>query len=222
MTLARELLAQLSHLVEAGDKDGSMVKTEELLGLGIPAGDIVRLAIPAALESLHDRFISGRSSPEDMIIAVRAAKSSLAVVERHLPKVAAGPFEHPVVLGTLEGDVHDLAKEVLSMHLRAMGLKVLDLGVSVPNSRFLSAVLDSRAVGLAISCHLGDCQPALRELTLSLRATAAGRWVRVILGGPALNSSIAAAVGAQGFAGDVDEGLRLIRPHSGNEQGGKE
>lgn len=209
-----QLLGGLASLIERGDKDGSMVRAEELLGLGVEPSQIVKTAVAGALGDLNDKYSGGEASPEDMIAAGRAAKSVLAILEHHFSIPGRIVARSLVLVGTIEGDIHDLGKEVLAIALRTSSAVVIDLGAGVPVQEAAAAVRSKRPAGLALSCHVTACLPTLQQLIDIVKGLQPPLPI-VLVGGSALDAALAHSLGADLFAGDALQGVaelsRILR-----------
>lgn len=207
--MVEQLLGVLARLIEVGDKDGSMVKAEELLGLGIEPRQIVEVAIVGALFGLDNRCHNGEATPEDMIAAGRAAKAVLAILERHLPMPSGGASGSLVLAGTVEGDIHDLGKDALAMLLRARGMEVADLGAGVPVMEFIDTIRARQPAGLALSCHVTSLLADLRRLINAAKEMEPSSPI-VALGGSAIDPGLAPTLGADIYAVSVWKGAEEL------------
>jgi 5-methyltetrahydrofolate--homocysteine methyltransferase len=114
-----------------------------------------------------------------------------------------------VVIGTVEGDVHDLGKNIVSMFLTARGFRVIDLGVDVPTERFVDAVRQHQPDILAMSALLTTTAQNVRQVIQALETAGLRSSVRVMVGGEPMTPHFATEVGADGYAPDAREAAAL-------------
>ena len=116
-----------------------------------------------------------------------------------------------MVLGTVAGDVHDIGKTIFSVTLESEGFRIIDLGIDVPNERFIEAVRDYKPDILSMSSLLTTTRPAMGDVIRSLISTDLRDKVRVIVGGHAVTSDFAKSIGADAYGSDCVDGLRKCR-----------
>ena len=114
-----------------------------------------------------------------------------------------------VVFGTVEGDIHDLGKNIVSMFLTAHGFRVIDLGVDVSTQRFVEAVRQHHPDILAMSALLTTTAQNVGQVIRALEASGLRAGVKVIVGGEPMTPHLAAEVGADGYAPGAREAVAL-------------
>ena len=145
----------------------------------------------------------------DLIVSGRNMKRAIEVLKPYLP-VRDGNAG-TVVLGTVAGDVHDIGKTIFSVTLESEGFRIIDLGIDVPNERFIEAVRDYKPDILSMSSLLTTTRPAMGDVIRSLISTDLRDKVRVIVGGHAVTSDFAKSIGADAYGSDCVDGLRKCR-----------
>jgi 5-methyltetrahydrofolate--homocysteine methyltransferase len=124
--------------------------------------------------------------------------------------VAAGVRpEHRAVVGTVEGDLHDIGKNLVAMMWKGGGIEVIDLGVNVPPDRFVAAAREHDARLIGVSALLTTTMPNMRGVVEAVRA--AGLATRVVIGGAPVTAEYAAQIGADGYAPDAGSAVDLAR-----------
>lgn len=148
----------------------------------------------------------------EMLIAARAMKEALKILEPLLVASGSKP-EHNAVIGTIEGDLHDIGKNLVAMMWKGANIEVIDLGVNVPAGRFVEAVRQHRPRLVGLSALLTTTMPAMRETVAAVHAT--GLPAKVVIGGAPITPGYAREIGADGYAPDagsaVDMALALLR-----------
>jgi 5-methyltetrahydrofolate--homocysteine methyltransferase len=147
-----------------------------------------------------------------MLIAARAMKEALKILEPMLVAAGVKP-EHNAVIGTVEGDLHDIGKNLVAMMWKGANIEVIDLGVNVSPAKFVEAVKQHRPKLVGLSALLTTTMPAMRETVKAIHAT--GLPSKVVIGGAPITPEYAREIGADGYAADagsaVDTALALLR-----------
>jgi len=143
-----------------------------------------------------------------MLIAARAMKEALVVLEPVLVSAGVRP-EHTAVIGTVEGDLHDIGKNLVAMMWKGAGFEVVDLGVNVRPDRFVEAAREHGAEIIGLSALLTTTMPGMRGVVEAVRA--AGLPARVVIGGAPTTPEFASEIGADGHAPDAGSAVELVR-----------
>ncbi len=200
-------LAALTAAVEAGDRAAAASLTQEALDGGV-APKAVLDAMTAAMDAVGRRFQEGEIFVPEMLISARAMKAGMAVLEPALVAAGVAP-EFTAVVGTVEGDLHDIGKNLVGMMWRGAGFEVVDLGVNVPAARFAEAAAERGAHIVGLSALLTTTMPGMRAAVEAVRA--ASPSTRVVIGGAPTTPEFAAQIGADGFAPDAGAAVDLAR-----------
>ncbi len=200
-------LAALTAAVEAGDRTAAAALTQQALDGGVPPKAVLD-AMTAAMDAVGRRFQEGELFVPEMLISARAMKAGTAILEPAL--VAAGVVpEFTAVVGTVEGDLHDIGKNLVGMMWKGAGFEVVDLGVNVPAARFAEAARERGAHIVGVSALLTTTMPGMRGVVEAVRA--AGLTARVVVGGAPTTPEFAAQIGADGHAPDAGAAVDLAR-----------
>ncbi len=200
-------LAALTAAVEAGDRAAAAELTRGALEAGEDPERVLG-AMTAAMDAVGRRFQDGEIFVPEMLISARAMKAGTAVLEPAL--VAAGVVpEFTAVVGTVEGDLHDIGKNLVGMMWRGAGFEVVDLGVNVPAARFAEAAAGRGAHIVGLSALLTTTMPGMRAAVEAVRAASPG--TRVVIGGAPTTPEFAAQIGADGHAPDAGAAVDLAR-----------
>jgi 5-methyltetrahydrofolate--homocysteine methyltransferase len=157
------------------------------------------------------RFKNNEVYIPEVLIAARAMKMAMAVLEPELVKAGVQPVGK-FVIGTVKGDLHDIGKNLVAMMLKGAGFDVIDLGVDVPEARFIEKTKASGAHLVGMSTLLTTTMPSMEKTLKAIKE--AGLKVKVMIGGAPVTQSYADKIGADGYAADaataVDVAKRLI------------
>jgi 5-methyltetrahydrofolate--homocysteine methyltransferase len=186
--------------------DGDMNRTQELVAKAIaekvPAEQILKEGLISAMAEVGRMFECGDFYVPEMLIAARAMKSGLTLLR---PNLIAANVQAigKVIIGTVEGDVHDIGKNLVAMMLEGAGFEVIDLGADVPSEKYVRAVREHHPDLVACSALLTTTMPRMKELILSLDESGLRGQVKVMVGGAPITESYAKDIGADLYAPDA-------------------
>ena len=200
-------LAALTAAVEAGNRTAAAELTQAALDAGVDPEEVLG-AMTAAMDVVGRKFQDGEIFVPEMLISARAMKAGAAILEPALVAAGVTP-EFTAVVGTVEGDLHDIGKNLVGMMWRGAGFEVVDLGVNVPAARFAEAALEHRAHIVGLSALLTTTMPNMRGAVEAVRAS--GSPARVVIGGAPTTPEFAAQIGADGHAPDAGAAVGLAR-----------
>ena len=188
------------------------VKTTDLVRTEVEAGSapevILEEGLIAAMDEVGRLFSTGVFFVPEMLMAARAVGDAMALL-RPVLTVAASKDRGPFLIGTVEGDLHDIGKNLVAIMLEAGGFKVIDLGVDVPAHRFADEALHTGARVVGLSALMTATLPMLKRTVTLLKDRVPA--ARVIVGGAPVTPSFALGIGADGYGGDAGESVRAAR-----------
>ena len=200
-------LAALTEAIEAGNRTVSVETTRAALDEGTDPR-VVLGAMTAAMDVVGRKFQDGEIYVPEMLIAARAMKEALVVLEPVLVAAGVKP-EFRAVIGTIAGDLHDIGKNLVGMMWKGAGFEVIDLGVNVRAEQFVEAAREHDADVIGVSALLTTTMPGMRGVVEAVRA--AGLRARVVVGGAPTTPEYAAEIGADGQAPDAGSAVELVR-----------
>jgi corrinoid protein of di/trimethylamine methyltransferase len=202
------------RVVYEGEVDRAAPVAELALASGLDPLDCLNLGFMPALERVGAEFGKGDKFLPELVAAGEAMQRALAVAG---PQLAAARRDRPtlgrVLLGTVEGDIHEIGKRIVGSLLIAAGFEVLDLGVDVPATTFLERTRELRPSIVGLSALLTTTMVRQREVIEVLRQ--AGVRVRVMVGGAPVTPSWAEEIGADGYAEDASSAVAVARRLAG-------
>jgi len=201
----------LTQAVINGRRKEVAAFVEQCLAAGEDAKSIVETRLVPGMSVVGERFKRNEIFVPEMLVAARAMKEALKILEPLLAAAGVKP-EYTAVIGTVEGDLHDIGKNLVAMMWKGANIDVIDLGVNVPAAKFAEAVRQHRPQLVGLSALLTTTMPAMRGAVQAIRST--GQSVRIAVGGAPITREYAAEIGADGYAADagaaVDEALALL------------
>ena len=200
-------LAALTAAVEAGNRAAAAELTQAALDDGVGPAEVLG-AMTAAMDAVGRRFQEGDLFVPEMLIAARAMKAGTAILEPALLAAGVAP-EFTAVVGTVEGDLHDIGKNLVGMMWKGAGFEVVDLGVNVPAERFAEAAVEHRAQIVGLSALLTTTMPNMRGAVEAVHASAPS--AKVVIGGAPTTPEFADQIGADGHAPDAGSAVDLAR-----------
>lgn len=202
------VLAELEQAIEVGDRATAVLRTRDAISADLDAQTILD-AMTAAMAVVGDQFQHNEIFVPEMLIAARAMKEAMAVLEPILVNAGIRP-EATAVIGTVQGDLHDIGKNLVAMMWRGARLEVIDLGTDVPPERFAAAAREHGARLVGVSALLTTTMIGMKDVVQAVRA-ANLTAVRVVVGGAPLTQEFADAIGADGYARDAGAAVAVAR-----------
>jgi 5-methyltetrahydrofolate--homocysteine methyltransferase len=184
----------------------------QCLDSGEPAGSILEDLLVPGMMIVGDRFKRNEIFVPEMLIAARALKEALRVLEPSLLATGVKPVDRAVI-GTVEGDLHDIGKNLVGAMWRCANIEVIDIGVNVPPAKFVEAVERHQPKLLGLSALLTTTMPAMHDTVKAIRD--AGLAVKIMVGGAPITREFAQEIHADGYslnAGSaVDTAVELLQ-----------
>ncbi len=203
-----QLFASMQEQVATLDEQNLFKTIDEALRLGAIPADIISKGLSTGLESVGEKFERGEFFLPELMLSGHLMKKA---IERIRPYMVSGQRESSgkILLGTIEGDVHYIGKNIFSAVLEGDGYVVHDLGVDVPPSLFLEKAKELAPDVIGMSALISVAVSKMAETIALLRDN--GIQTSVIVGGAALTEKNANTIGADEFACDAWQGLRIVR-----------
>lgn len=194
-------IAEVKSKVEAGKAKLVAGLVQEALDEGNSPSQILEAMIES-MGVVGEKFSTGDLFVPEMLMAAKAMSKGVEVLKPLLTGESTSSLG-TCVIGTVEGDLHDIGKNLVAMMIESAGFKVVDLGVDVSAEKFINAVKDNENVTLvACSGLLTSTMPAMKGTVQALKDSGL-KGFKVIVGGAPLTEEFAAATGADGFAPDA-------------------
>ncbi len=201
-------LSALTNAIEDGDRKTAVALTAQAIAEGIDPRTILGV-MTAAMDTVGGRFQRNEIFIPEMLVAARAMKEAMVVLEPELAGAGLHP-EHVAVLGTVEGDLHDIGKNLVGMLWRGANIDVIDLGEDVPPERFLAAVKEHGADLVGISALLTTTMGGMAAVVTAIRDAGLAN-VKIMVGGAPITGEFAREIGADGYANDAGSAVEVAR-----------
>ena len=173
---------------------------QDCLDAGEDAKSIVEHRLVPGMMTVGDRFKRNEIFVPEMLIAARAMKEALKILEPLLVAAGVKP-ENTALIATVEGDLHDIGKNLVAMMWKGANIEVIDLGVNVAPDKFAAAVVEHKPQLVGLSALLTTTMPAMRGAIEAIRGT--GVDTKIVIGGAPVTQEFADEIGADGYAQDA-------------------
>lgn len=183
--------------------------TQEALDRQIPPSDILNKGLIKGLENIGALFERQEIFVPELLMAGMAMSNALVLLRPILEKSDTPPVGK-LVIGTVEGDVHDIGKNIVSMMFTGSGFEVIDLGIDVSALRFAEVVDAEKPDVLALSCLYTPTRLAMNDVIRELTENNLRNGVRIIVGGAPIDQNFADMIGADGYAPDAPAGVKKV------------
>jgi len=198
------IFAELAKALSVGDSNLVQQLTNQALQEGMEPDLILKKGLFAGMDIVGEKFKNGDIFIPHVLIAARAMHAGMDILKPHLIKTgarSAGKF----IIGTVQGDHHDIGKNLVAMMLQGKGFEVIDLGVNVQTDTFVKCVRDNDANILGMSALLSTTLPFMKETIDAIRAAGLRDKIKIMVGGGPVTQSFADEIGADGFGQDATE-----------------
>jgi 5-methyltetrahydrofolate--homocysteine methyltransferase len=201
-------ISDIRQAVLTGDADAAADLARAELEAGTAPAVIMNDALISAMDEAGARMATGELFIPEVLVASEAMRAAMDVITPHLEVEASGG-RGTVVIGAVEGDVHDIGKSLVALMLDGAGFTVHDLGVDVAIPAFVAAAKEHDADVVAMSSLMVTTMPKMKVVIEALRE--AGVEAKPIVGGAPITQAFADEIGAAGYAPDAGGAVRLVR-----------
>jgi 5-methyltetrahydrofolate--homocysteine methyltransferase len=200
-------LAALKESIISLDFDGVAKAAGEAMEAGIDPNKAINEGMVLGMAVVGDKFEKGEYFLSELVVAAEVMREGVKVVTPFIKGEGAGKLGK-VVIATVEGDHHDLGKNIVTSLLRVQGFEVIDLGVDVATDKIISAIKEHQPSIVGMSALLTLTMPKMGEVIKALKANSMREKVKVILGGTSITEEFAASIGADHKAVNALEGVK--------------
>ena len=192
----------VSNLVIAGKAKLIGAAVQSTLDEGVPASEILDAMI-GAMDVVGERFKNNEIFVPEMLVAARAMKKGVDLLKPHLASGEVGALGK-MIIGTVQGDLHDIGKNLVAMMIESAGFEVIDLGVDVPHEKFVEAVRENPDVKIVgLSALLTTTMPKLDEVVRAFKDAGLRDNVKIMIGGAPVTDAFCREIGADAYTSDA-------------------
>jgi len=204
-----EMYKKLARAVIDGEPEDAVALAKEALAQGLDPMQCITQGLTKGIQEVGALFASGEYFLPELIIGAEAMKDALAILEPALLADQQREVVANVVLGTVEGDVHEIGKTLVGTMLTANGFKVTDIGVDKPAAEFIKAIKETGATIVGASALLTTTMLQQEKLIRALEEAGLRKDVKVMVGGAPVTANYAKQIGADGYADDAISAVAL-------------
>lgn len=204
-------MADLKALAEAiikGDQNAAVGITKEALDEGTAAKTVLNDGLVAGMDVVGVRFKNNEFYIPEVLIAARAMKMAMEILESELAKAGVEPTGK-FLIGTVQGDLHDIGKNLVAMMLKGAGFEVVDIGVDIPVEEFVERAKAESVNLIGLSALLTTTMPAMEKTIKALKDASVP--AKIMIGGAPVTEDYANKIGANGYAADAASAVDLAK-----------
>ena len=200
-----ELVKQGMQAVLDGDEEAAMEVANQVIAEGINPVEIINEALTPAMTQVGDGFANEEIPLPGVLVAAEAMTKAIEIMEPHIPKEDVAKKLGTIVIGTVEGDIHDIGKRIVATMLRVYGFEVYDLGRDVPIDDFVEKAKETNADIVGSSSLMTTTMGGQKILEEKLSKEGLKDKIKTMIGGAACTQEWANKIGADCYAEDVNE-----------------
>ena len=204
-----EMQDKLKTAVLKGNRNGIVKITKEALESGEKPAELLNQVLLPAINQVGEFFDQGKYFLPQLIASAEAMKNSIEVLEPLLQTGGTGEEMPVVVIATVEGDIHDIGKNLVALMLKNHGFHVIDLGKDVPRAKILESAKEHHAEFIALSALMTTTMQRMREIVAAAKEE--GITAKIIIGGAVITQEYADEIGADGYSKDAADAVKLAK-----------
>ncbi len=188
---------------------------QEALDSGIDTNEILLNGLSKGMEMVGEKYETGEYFIPDMLTAAEAVEEGMKVMEPHLVKEESGGGKGKIIMATVEKDLHDIGKNLVSIMLKGAGFTVVDLGIDVPAARIVEVAEEEGAGLVGLSALLNTTMSNMGDVVKELEQKGLRDKIKVIIGGAPTSEDFAKEIGADSYGKDafaaIKEAEKLLK-----------
>ena len=205
------ILDEICKAVIGGDAVIAKELTEKAVAQNIAPQRIFKEALGPGMDEIGRKMETGECYIPEGMLSARAMKIASEVLRPLIAQNGSAKTLGRVLFGTVEGDLHDIGKNLVIMLLKGTGFEVIDLGINVPTEQFIEKVKAEKPDILAMSALITTTMGKMEEVIKRLQTANCRESTIVMVGGAPVNQEFAQKIGADGYAGDAGSAARLAK-----------
>lgn len=209
-----DILEDLGQAVFDMDEDTTVELTEEAIDEGLDPEVILNDSLVPAMDEVGEEYEKGERYVPEMLLSAEAMKGAMELIRPLLAESGVEPAGI-VVIGTVEGDLHDIGQNLVSMMLEGAGFEVINLGAETPAEEFVEAIKEHDANVLGMSALLTTTMTHMPDVIEALEEGGVRDQVDVAIGGAPVSQDYADEIGADGYAADAAAAVNLVKDMTG-------
>ena len=208
MTTKDGILAELARAVDEMDEEGAVRAARQAIAEGVDAYDAITHGLSAGMARVSEKYESGVYFVPEILLCADAMYAAIDVLKPHLAR-DGGRTRSPVIIGVIQGDIHDIGKSIVKLMLDAAGFPVHDLGRDVPVERFVQKARELGSGIIAVSTLMSTTMPGMQRLVQALEQAGLRRSFKIMIGGGPVSAAFAQRIGADAYGQNAADAVRI-------------
>ncbi len=204
------IIEKIADEVQKGNSEPVEALVNEALSQEIPADTIMDDGLVEGMNIVSEKFKNNECFIPEVLVSAKAMTVGLGILKPLLAEKNVKPLGK-IVIGTIQGDLHDIGKNIISMLLQGAGFEIIDLGADVQVDRFVESAKDENADLLGMSALLTTTMLNMKTVIQGLKEAGIRESVKVIIGGAPVTQAYADQIGADGYAADAATGVDVAK-----------
>ena len=207
----RKVLQDLVKSITDYDEEAASAAAENAVEEGVDSIEAIEHGVAVGLKKIGEEYERGETFLPELMMGANAAQKALKVLLEQMPQGSDYRGQGRIVIGTVEGDIHDIGKNIVAAMLRANGFDIVDLGVDVSIQKFVDSVKKFKPDVLGMSALLTNTMPKQQEVIQALKRENVRDSVRVILGGVPVTEEWVKKIGADDLGKDAMDTVQKLK-----------
>jgi len=205
-----ELLESIKQSIIGMDRAKVVELTRKALDERIKPEKLLYEALTPGMDIVGEEYEKGIKFIPEMLMSAEALRDAMELLKPILSKLDSSRAGK-VVMGTVEGDIHDIGKQIVSMMLEGAGFEVYDVGIDVPADKFVEKVKQEKADIVGMSAFLTTTGLRFLDVIEALQEAGVREQVKIMIGGAAASAKYAETIGADGYGANASAAVRLAK-----------
>jgi 5-methyltetrahydrofolate--homocysteine methyltransferase len=201
---------KLTEAIISGRSDAVTAQVQLALDQHLDPGEILHTGMIPAMEIVGDLYEKGEYYVPEMLVAARAMQTGLEILRPHL-KTSGVETAGVVIIGTVQGDLHDIGKNLVGMMLEGAGYEIIDLGTDVSPDAFVETAKQHPSCLMALSALLTTTMTHMETTITAVREAGIRDQVKIIVGGAPVTQPFSQEIGADGYASDASQAVKVVK-----------
>lgn len=203
-------LNQIYTAILGGDLKLAVDTTRAAVEEGVSPNDIINGYMIKAMEEIGARFEAGKAFVPNLLMSARAMKGAMEVL-KPLMKGESDAYIGKVVIGTVQGDLHNIGKNLVASMLEGCGFEIINLGVDIPCERFLSVAREEKADIICLSALLTTTMERMKEIIDAVHSSDLNGKVKVMVGGAPISREYAESIHADAYSDNANGAVAVAK-----------
>jgi 5-methyltetrahydrofolate--homocysteine methyltransferase len=205
-----DIIKEISENLEVGDAERVAELTKQALGSGVPAAAVLNQGLILGMNRIGEKFKDHEIFLPDVLLAAKAMYKGLDLLKPHLVRDGI-PVRGRVVIGSIQGDLHDIGKNLVAIMLKGAGFEIFDLGNDVAPEKFVAAAQKENAQVIGMSALLTTTMPGMKKVVDLLKTKGLAGRVKVIIGGAPVTDDFRREIGADSYGYDAANAVDKVK-----------